>query len=267
PGQPPLISTPALPPKPDMTPQPVMLGGKPSMATYAPPEPGQTAGTFTAVPNARPMPPASVQNANAPIPEIKEGSREYTVARDLAYGKLTMAQFRGLYAYSRDVNKKQAIYQKAGEINPNFNPAQFEMGFKLASSPKVQQQLASMDNVIKATPDLIAVSDAAQRSGVTKFNEYTSPIRVALGNRKFSNLRIARIAFADELSGALGYGSATDMSRDMGFNMTDPNLSPANFASGLNEIVVPFIQRKRQTLLDQMGVYGQPGMNSGAQPM
>src|SRR6185295_7708892 len=37
PGQPPLISTPALPPKPDMTPQPVMLGGKPSMATYAPP--------------------------------------------------------------------------------------------------------------------------------------------------------------------------------------------------------------------------------------
>lgn len=206
----------------------------------------------------------SQQGSN--VVDYKPGSREYQVAQDLAYGKLTMPQFRSLTAYSRDTNKKMDIYQKATELNPNFNPAQFEMGYHLAANPKVQQQLASMDNVKRAIPDLMQFSDAASRSGVPLVNQFLLKGGLKLGSKNYSNFATARTAFADELSGALGFGSATDMSRQMGLDMTDPNMSPDAFRSAVQNVVEPFIERKKQTLLDQMGVYGQQGMNPAAGP-
>lgn len=195
---------------------------------------------------------------------IEPGTREFRIAQDLAYGKLTMQQFRSLTAYSRDTNKKMDIYDKASELNPNFNPAQFEMGFKFAANPKSQQQLASMDNVAKGAADLLRLSDLASRSGVTTLNKFVIPGGIAIGNKKYSNFHAAWIAFADELSGALGFGSATDMSRQMGLDMTNPNLTTDAFRSAVETVVLPFVERKRKSMLDQMGVYGQPGMNPGA---
>jgi hypothetical protein len=206
----------------------------------------------------------TVAPAAAVMPEIKPNTPQFKIAQDLAYGKLTTQQFRSLTAYSRDTGLKMAIYDKAGQLNPQFNPAQFEMGFKLASNPKVQQQLASLDNVVQGLPDLINASDAAARSGIKQVNKIVNWTGASIGNKKYSNFHTAQTAFADELSGALGYGSATDMSREMGFNMTDPNLGPEQFASAMQEVVLPFINRKRGTLLNQMGVYGQPNMNPAA---
>ena len=197
-------------------------------------------------------------------PEITQGTPEFRVAQDLAYGKLTMQQFRSLYSYARNYQLKQAIYNKAADLNPNFNPAAFEMGFTLAKNPKVQQQLASLDNVMQGVPDLVKLSDEATRTGVPLINRLVVPGGALLGGKKYSNVEKARIAFADELSGALGYGSATDMSREMGLQLTDPNLSPDAFRSALKEVVIPFIERKRSTMLNQMGVYGQQGMNPAA---
>jgi hypothetical protein len=203
------------------------------------------------------------QRSSEPKP-IETGTREFKIAQDLAYGKLTMQQFRSLYAFSRDTNKKLDIYDKAAELNPNFNPAQFEMGFNFAKNPKIQQQLASMDNVEKGVNDLLKFSDAAGRSGITTLNKIVIPGGIALGGKKYSNFHAAQIGFADELSGALGFGGATDMSRQMGLDLTNPNLSPEAFRSSVQDVVVPFIQRKRKAFLDQMGVYGQPGMNPAA---
>lgn len=201
---------------------------------------------------------------NAPITPITPGTREFRIAQDLAYGKLTMPQFRSMTAYSRDTNKKMDIYDKAGELNPNFNAASFEMGFTLAKNPKVQQQLASMDNVQAGIPDLLKHSKAAKRTGITALNGIVTKGGVMLGGKHYSNFHTAQIGFADELSGALGFGSATDMSRQMGVDMTNGNLSPENFEAAIQDVVLPFIQRKRSTLLNQMGIYGQPGMNPAA---
>ena len=77
-----------------------------------------------------------------------------------------------------------------------------------------------------------------------------------MGDKRYSNFAQARVAFADELSGALGFGSATDMSREMGFDLTRTDLSPEQFNAGINDIVIPFIAQKRSTILDQMGIYG-----------
>lgn len=201
---------------------------------------------------------------NGQAVEVKEGSPEYKVAQDMAYGKLTMQQFRALYSYSRNIGAKLGIYQKAAELNPNFNPAQFEMGFKLASDPQTQKQLASMDNVNMAVPDLLKFSDAASRSGVTALNRLVNKGGYEIGGKHYSDFRAAQKAFADELSGALGYGTASDMKLALGVDITDPAMSPANFQSAIQNVIVPFVDRKRASLLGQMGVYGQPGMNPGA---
>jgi hypothetical protein len=118
---------------------------------------------------------------------------------------------------------RMSFYDKAREINPNFSPAAFEMGYKFASSPKVKAQMASLRNVLSGVDDLLKVSDEASRTGVPLINQIVLPAGRALGGKRYSNFHTAQIAFADELSGALGYGSATDMSREMGFDMTDPN--------------------------------------------
>lgn len=212
-------------------------------------------------------PTAAQMAASAPAVDIPTGSKNYRVAQDLAYGKLTFNDFKSLYGRAAATAElKSSLYDKARELNPDFNPAAFEMGFKLASNPKVQQQLASMDNVKEGVPDLLKFSDAAARSGLPILNKYViNPGGIALGDKKYSNLAAARIGFADELSGALGFGGATDMSKAMGFDMTDTNLSPDAFRSGIQDVVLPFIERKKSTLLKQMGVYGQPGMNPAAE--
>ena len=187
---------------------------------------------------------------------ITAGSKEFQIAQDLAYGTLTFAGFKALYSYSRDVNAKTDIYMKARELNPNFDPAQFELGYKVASNPKMRQQVASMDNVLARANDLVSMSDNATRTGITSLNKIVEKGGIISGNTKYSNFHTAQVAFADELSGALGFGSATDMSRQMGFNMTDESLTPEQFSSAMNNVVVPFINSKRDTLINQMGIYG-----------
>jgi len=193
----------------------------------------------------------NAQASTSPEP----GTAQYKVAQDLAYGNLTMQQFRTLYSYSRNINAKLGIYQLASQLNPNFNPAAFELGYTFASNPKVRQQVTSLDNVSNVMPNVIAASDAATRTG-TGLNDVVIKGGVMIGNSTYSNMRLARTAFADELSGALGYGGATDMSREMGFDMTDPGLSAQQFKDGMTNIVQPFIESKRSVLVNAMGQYG-----------
>ena len=201
----------------------------------------------------------SINAANpnlAPAKPVERGSKEYSVARDMASGDLTFSQFTKLFSRSTDANKRLAIYDAARDINPSFNPASFEAGYSFAKSPKVKAQIASLNNVDRGVDDLLKFSDKAGRSGVTILNKAIMPGGVALGNKNYTNFHTAQIAFADELSGALGYGNATDMAKQMSLDLTNPNFSPENFRSAINDVVIPFIARKRSSLTDQMGPYG-----------
>ena len=201
----------------------------------------------------------SVNAANpnlAPLKPVERGSKEYSVARDMASGDLTFSQFTKLFSRSTDANKRLAIYDAAREINRSFNPAAFEAGYGFAKSPKVRAQIASLNNVDKGVDDLLKFSDKAERSGFTILNKAILPGGVAFGNKNFTNFRTAQLAFADELSGALGYGTATDMAKQMSLDLTNPNFSPESFKAAINDVVVPFIARKRSSLTEQMGPYG-----------
>jgi hypothetical protein len=200
--------------------------------------------------------------------DIKPGTSQYKIAQDLAYGSITFSQFKSLYSYSRNTGQKQAIYQLASQLNPQFNPSSFELGFTMANNPKVRQQISALDNVQGIIPDILQASSDAARTNVTALNKAIIKGGILIGNSKYSNLQAAQVAFADELSGALGFGSATDMSREMGFNMADTSLSPQQFADALNNVVVPFVAQKRSSLLGQMGIYGNAinNMSNGGKP-
>ncbi len=201
------------------------------------------------------------------VTDLPITSPYYRYAQDLASGAMTLGQLqRQISARSgggANVNALRAqIYNAAIKINPEFNAAQFEIGYNFAKSPKIQQQVSSINNVIAGVPDLLKASDQASRSGATILNNAILRGGVALGGKRYSNFMTARTAFADELSGALGYGSASDMSREMGFDMTNANLSPENFRSAIEEIVVPFVNRKKSSILGPMGPYGaNPNLN------
>jgi hypothetical protein len=79
--------------------------------------------------------------------EIVAGTPDYKIATDLAYGKLRISDLNKVIGITRNSPRRAAIYALASDLNENFNPAAFEMGFKFASNPKVQQQLSSLANV------------------------------------------------------------------------------------------------------------------------
>jgi hypothetical protein len=200
-----------------------------------------------------------------PVKLLKPNDQGYRIAQDLAYGKLTFPQFRSLMtSRSADAGAKRAIYDTAAELNPNFNPAAFEMSMKFASNPTTQRQLVAIDNVKRGVDDMIMLSDRASRTGIPLLNDLVIKGGVALGGKRYSNFNTAVTAFADELSLALGTGGATDMARRMGFDMTRKDLTPEQFAEGMTTVVIPFLQRRKDAMLQQMGPYGQPGFNPGA---
>lgn len=201
---------------------------------------------------------------------IQPRTPEFRVATDLASGLMTFAQFRTIYAYSRDAKLKAAIYDKARDLNPEFNPAMFERGIKIASNPKIVQQVAAQDNALSLIPEMTQVSDEATRVGPTVFNSMINKTGYAFGGKKYTDLRVMQKVFADEVSGALGFGSATDMTRELGLTMADLDLSSPNFRSAMNKIESA-MQKKRSSLVNQMGVYGQwvnaaSAGGGGAQP-
>ena len=150
---------------------------------------------------------------------------------------------------------KLRLVQGAADMGVNLAGAGISYGF--AGATNVKQQVAALQNVQALIPDMLKLSAAAPRS-VGAINQYLLPAGSSIGGVNYSNFSTAVTAMADELSGALGFGSATDMSREMGYNLTDPNQTPAQFASAMQNVVLPFIQQKSDALYGQMGQYA-PG--------
>lgn len=194
-----------------------------------------------------------IQSASAIVP----GTDEFTIAQNLAYGDLTFDAFNRMLGY-REAGRKEAVYVKAKMINPYFSQSAFEAGFRFYMRPQTRQQLASLDNVEAALTDMIRFSDDAKRSSLPLMNKFELPAGYMFGNRAIANFNLALVAFSDELAGALGAGANTDMTRRMGKEMSDGNVDPETFRKNL-QIVAGFLGRKRDSLLGEMGPYGQPG--------
>lgn len=190
--------------------------------------------------------------------EIREGTKEFGVARDLAYGILPYSDFARMYAYQRNGREQmRTIYAKARDLNPEFSPALFEQGAKFAGSPQTRRSLGAVANVEAGIPSMIDASNAAARSHVKFLNEhFIIPGGAQIGEHEYSDLQAAHKAFGDELSLALGVGTASDLKTKLGLEIADPNLDPSAFESVLKRQVLPFLERRKQSLRGQMGPYG-----------
>ena len=193
---------------------------------------------------------------------IQPGSPEFTTAQNLAYGKLTFSEFRTLVAYGRDPMLKLSIYAKATELNPNFNPAKFEMGYKFAANPATQRALAAVDNVMPNIDKIIELSNSWDRTQYPDINKFMGAIQFKMGNKTVSSIRQAQKLVGDEMGIALGAGTMTDMKLQLGLDVIDPNLPEDVFASNMVRIK-DFLINRKTSLLDQMGIYGSSEMNPG----
>lgn len=190
--------------------------------------------------------------------DIKEGTKEFGLSRDLAYGILSYGDFARMYAFQRSGREQmRKIYDKARELNPDFSPALFEQGARFAGSPQTKRSMAAITNVESGIPSMIDASNAAARTGVKSINEhFVIPGGVQFGDKAYSDLQAAHKAFADELSLALGVGTASDLKTKLGLDIADPSLPPDKFESVLKTQVLPFLLRRRASMKSEMGPYG-----------
>jgi hypothetical protein len=187
--------------------------------------------------------------------DIKQGSREYQIAQDMAYGKLTFPMFRTIFAYSRDAGIKEAIYSKARELNPDFDPSKFEIGYKFASNPKTQNALAAVDNVLPNIDAMVTLSNNWDRTRFPDVNRLLASGEYRLGGKKIANIRQAQKLVGDELGIALGAGGMTDMKLQLGLDVVDPNVAPDVFLDNMAR-VKDFLQNRKRSLYGRMGPYG-----------
>jgi hypothetical protein len=199
---------------------------------------------------------------SSPTVKIPEGSPDYRAAQDLAYGKLTFQQFRSIYpSRANDGGKKAAIYDLARDMNPEFDPAQYEMGFKYASNPKTRNALVSIDQVVPNINRMVDLSNQISRTDLPSVNALLSSAKFQLGSRKVSNFRQMQKLIGDELGIALGAGGMSDMKLQLGLDIVDPNLGPEQFFQSMAN-VKDFLQQRKLAILHGEGPYGKDEANT-----
>lgn len=216
----------------------------------------------------RPIPPASIQVMNQPLPQVTLNPHEEGIAKDLASGALTFSDFNRMYSSRSGAGQavKEALYAKARELNPAFSPAQFEAGFKLATNPAVAQRVVAISALGPVIDKIRGLAADTGNLDVPAFNKLLMAGKFQLGNKTVTNFRQLQTLLGDEVGLALGVGTGSDLKTKLGLDLVNPTLSPDNFLSTMDQLQ-SILDARKQTLLSGMGVYGQgPSAVPVAQP-
>jgi hypothetical protein len=206
---------------------------------------------------------ATGSGGNTQTPTLKPGTAAYRTAQDMAYGKLTFAQFRTLMAYNRDAGMKLALYDTARQINPNFNPAAFEMGYRYAGNPKTQNTLVSIDNALSNFDKAVDISNALDRTDFPTINKLLASGKFELGGKAVTNMQQFQTILGDDIALAIGQGAPSDYKTKLAQSLTNGNLSKENFISTLRQ-AGEFLQNRKRSILTQEGPYGTKEFNPSA---
>ena len=181
-------------------------------------------------------------------------SSQYKIAEDVANGNLSISDLPtvlGRSSTGASAAVKTNIYALATTLNPSFSATKFEQGQAFGASPQTQQTLAAIGSTKQTIALIQGFATAAQQGNYPVMNKFTFPGSIAIGNVNSSNFGTVSKALADELSGVLGYGSASDMKLSLGFDLTDPTLSPAQFAGDM-QIVSTLVNNRQQNIQQQI---------------
>jgi hypothetical protein len=175
-------------------------------------------------------------------------SGDYDIANKLANGELGLTAFQrllgGLSSNPTAMARRTSILNLASTLNSNFNEAEWEQGQKFGANSNTQKTLAAIDAVQQTFSIVKGIASQAINTGIPILNKIVMPGAVAVGNVSTSNFATAAKALADELSGVLGYGSATDMKLQLGIDLADPTQSPEQFSKNLGTIEQLVTNRK-----------------------
>jgi hypothetical protein len=198
--------------------------------------------------NAHPKPPP------APV-ELNDNQKK--VAKDLASGSLTFAEFNRMYSSRSGQGGavKEAIYGAARELNPTFSPAQFEAGYKMATNPQMTQRLVSINGLMPVVDRITTLMASAGNTDLPTLNKLIQAGNFQIGGKHVASLRQLQMLLGDEVGLALGVGSGSDLKTKLGLTIVDPTLGPKDFLESMQQLT-GVLSDRRDTLLGTMGVYG-----------
>lgn len=189
--------------------------------------------------------------------EVKPGSRDERIAQQLSTGDLTFSDFNRLLGArsAATIDRKLALYDKAMELNPDFTPAKFELGYKFASNQGTQMATVALNRVEPNVDKLIALSDAWDRTKYPTVNSFLRGVGFQWGDKRITDFGQLQTIVGDELGPALGVGQATDLKTKLGLEMAGGNKGADSFKSGML-LVKEALSNQRKALNDQKGQYG-----------
>jgi hypothetical protein len=243
----------------------VMLDGKPNIEVLFDPDPQARQHYYDldgkAIPNAasriKGMPSPQLQGFGQALPEVTLNKEEERLAADLATGVLPFKSFGSMLS-SRGgqlAAHKIAIYNRARDINPDFNVAAFEAGQKMFSDTQIRQRMNAIDQLKPVVDQITAMMDKAGNSDMPAINKLVLSGKYQFGDQTATNLRQLQTLLGDEVGNALGLGTGTDLKTRLGLDLVDENLSPANFRSNMKQLQRA-LQARRDNLSGMMGPYG-----------
>lgn len=180
--------------------------------------------------------------------EVKTDSDLKGDMQDVLEGRNTMYNIRQTMGRSNSAAtymKKMRAMIRA--VDPSFDFIASDAGGKSVSTSYVQRATAAINAVMPNIDRIIGLSDQVKRIGVRGVDELLQRGKVQFGNKAVANFRQAQKLIADEIGVALGAGTVSDMKLQLGFDVTDPAVTPEVFASNM-ELVKEFIQNRKKGL-------------------
>lgn len=141
----------------------------------------------------------------------------------------------------------QSVRDAISKIDPNFDFVASDAGGKSVSTGYVQRATAAINSVLPNIDKIVDLSNQVSRIGVKGVDNLLQKTAVQIGDQKVSNFREAQKLIADEIGVALGAGTVSDMKLQLGFDVTDPSVTPEVFASNM-EVVKEFIDNRLKGL-------------------
>lgn len=162
----------------------------------------------------------------------------------------------------------QTLRDSIAKIDPQFDFVASDAGGKSVSTSYVQRATASINSVLPNIDKIVDLSNQVQRIGVTGVDKLLQAGQVVIGNQKVSNFHEAQKLIADEIGVALGAGTVSDMKLQLGFDVTNPNVSQEVFASNMG-VVKEFVQNRLaglNSLRYKSSTVGSNGADNGSTP-
>jgi hypothetical protein len=189
------------------------------------------------------------------------------IAEDLADGSLRIEKLPFLLGRSdKNSGARLQAYQMAKQINPSFDPSEYEREFKAYENNGNQKALAQIAAVRPNIDAIVKLSNDVPRLGMPSVNAAIMKGKYLIGDTPVTTLEEMRHALADELGTALSRsGNFSDAKLALARDLLHTDISASNFATNM-ELLKHMLDNNEKAIRAPMGHYGNRSGNPGTSP-